>query len=119
MARKKDDKTQTAAGQAAGKPAAPESKPAVAPGEADQAAPPPGAKPLLAVASGEPPAENAEAVYVKTRTAERFYRCGLAFGRLWRLVERQDLSEPDWQRLLAEPHLEVQGVALVAEEHAA
>lgn len=90
----------------------------IAPGDADKAAPPPGDQPLLAVASGEPPTEDAEAAFVKTRTAERFYRCGLEFGRAWRLVERKDLSEPNWQRLLAEPHLVAQGVVLTAEEPA-
>ena len=148
MAREKDDKTQTAESKdkAANKPSAQASKPDtpagqtatppsgdadqaqavsdtlippdIAPGDADKAAPPPGDQPLLAVASGEPPTEDAEAAFVKTRTAERFYRCGLEFGRAWRLVERKDLSEPNWQCLLAEPHLVAQGVVLVAEEPA-
>ncbi|MDO4693052.1 MAG: hypothetical protein Q4A62_00275 [Eikenella sp.] len=91
----------------------------IAPDDAEKAAPPPEATPLMPQPSGEPPAEDAEAVLVKTRTAERFFRCGLEFGRAWRLVERKDLSEPNWQRLLAEPHLVAQGVALVAEEPAA
>lgn len=124
MTRKKDDKTQTAESKdkAANKPTAPTSKPDTPANKPDtpagQTAPPPEARPLVPQPSGEPPTEDAEAAFVKTRTAERFYRCGLEFGRNWRLVERKDLSEPNWQRLLAEPHLVAQGVVLTAEEPA-
>ena len=53
----------------------------------------------------EPPA--ADAVAVRSRT-ERFFRCGLEFVRHeWRTVQRSELSDEDWQRLLAEPHLEI------------
>ncbi|OAM44198.1 hypothetical protein [Eikenella halliae] len=53
----------------------------------------------------EPPA--ADAVAVRSRT-ERFFRCGLEFVRHeWRTVQRSELSDADWQRLLAEPHLEI------------
>ena len=46
-------------------------------------------------------------VAVRSRT-ERFFRCGLEFVRHeWRTVQRSELSDADWQRLLAEPHLEI------------
>ena len=52
----------------------------------------------------QPPAD---AVAVRSRT-ERFFRCGLEFVRHeWRTVQRSELSDEDWQRLLAEPHLEI------------
>ena len=48
-----------------------------------------------------------DAVAVRSRT-ERFFRCGLDFVRHeWRTVQRSELSDEDWQRLLAEPHLEI------------
>ncbi len=48
-----------------------------------------------------------DAVAVRSRT-ERFFRCGLEFVRHeWRTVQRSELSDEDWQRLLAEPHLEI------------
>nr|DAY15891.1 MAG TPA: hypothetical protein [Caudoviricetes sp.] len=54
----------------------------------------------------EPPAAD-DAVAVRSRT-ERFFRCGLEFVRHeWRTVQRSELSDEDWQRLLAEPHLEI------------
>ena len=54
----------------------------------------------------EPPAAD-DAVAVRSRT-ERFFRCGLEFVRHeWRTVQRSELSDADWQRLLAEPHLEI------------
>ncbi|MCP2041775.1 hypothetical protein L1281_002391 [Neisseria sp. HSC-16F19] len=65
-------------------------------------------------ASGEAPPEDATAVAVQTRSAERFFRCGLQFSREWRFVSRDSLSATDWQRLLAEPHLRVQGVTRTA-----
>ena len=50
---------------------------------------------------------TADAVAVRSRT-ERFFRCGLEFVRHeWRTVQRSELSDADWQRLLAEPHLEI------------
>ena len=50
---------------------------------------------------------TADAVAVRSRT-ERFFRCGLEFVRHeWRTVQRSELSDEDWQRLLAEPHLEI------------
>lgn len=54
----------------------------------------------------EPPAAD-DAVAVRSRT-ERFFRCGLEFVRHeWRTVQRSELNYEDWQRLLAEPHLEI------------
>lgn len=54
----------------------------------------------------EPPTAD-DAVAVRSRT-ERFFRCGLEFVRHeWRTVQRSELSDEDWQRLLAEPHLEI------------
>ena len=54
----------------------------------------------------EPPAAD-DAVAVRSRT-ERFFRCGLEFVRHeGRTVQRSELSDEDWQRLLAEPHLEI------------
>lgn len=54
----------------------------------------------------EPPAAD-DTVAVRSRT-ERFFRCGLEFVRHeWRTVQRSELSDADWQRLLAEPHLEI------------
>ena len=54
----------------------------------------------------EPPAAD-DAVAVRSRT-ERFFRCGLEFVRHeWRTVQHSELSDADWQRLLAEPHLEI------------
>ena len=50
---------------------------------------------------------TADAVAVRSRT-KRFFRCGLEFVRHeWRTVQRSELSDEDWQRLLAEPHLEI------------
>lgn len=47
-------------------------------------------------------------VFIRTRHAERFFRCGLEFGRQARAVRREDVaSDADWQRLLAEPNLTV------------
>ena len=57
-------------------------------------------------------------VAVKTRSAARFYRCGLEFTREIRIVERSAMDEADWQRLLAEPNLTVQGVVLMMPEAA-
>ena len=57
-------------------------------------------------------------VAVKTRNAARFYRCGLEFTREIRIVERSTMDEADWQRLLAEPNLTVQGVVLMTPEAA-
>ena len=73
---------------------------------------------LVPVASGEAPVEGAEMVAVKTRNATRFYRCGLEFTREIRIVDRSAMDEADWQRLLAEPNLTVQGVVLMASEAA-
>lgn len=79
---------------------------------------PPAQPVLVPVASGEAPTEGAEMVAVKTRSAARFYRCGLEFSRETRIVERGEMSEGDWQRLLAEPNLTVQGVVLMTPEAA-
>lgn len=79
---------------------------------------PPAQPVLVPVASGEAPVEGAEMVAVKTRNATRFYRCGLEFTREIRIVERSAMDEADWQRLLAEPNLTVQGVVLMAPEAA-
>ena len=104
-----------------------ESKPAeadTAPNEAETEKtlgeqPNPPAQPVLVpVASGEAPVEGAEMVAVKTRSAARFYRCGLEFTCEIRIVERSALDEADWQRLLAEPNLTVQGVVLMTPEAA-
>nr|DAK41621.1 MAG TPA: hypothetical protein [Caudoviricetes sp.] len=73
---------------------------------------------LVPVASSEAPGEGAEMVAVKTRNATRFYRCGLEFTREIRIVERSAMNEADWQRLLAEPNLTVQGVVLMTPEAA-
>lgn len=73
---------------------------------------------LVPVVSGEAPAEGAEMVAVKTHSAARFYRCGLEFTREIRIVERSTMDEADWQRLLAEPNLTVQGVVLMTPEAA-
>lgn len=81
--------------------------------------PNPPAQPILVpVASSEAPVEGAEMVAVKTRNATRFYRCGLEFTREIRIVERSAMDEADWQRLLAEPNLTVQGVVLMTPEAA-
>lgn len=77
---------------------------------------PPAQPVLVPVASGEAPVEGAEMVAVKTRNATRFYRCGLEFTREIRIVERSAMDEADWQRLLAEPNLTVQGVVLMTPE---
>ena len=79
---------------------------------------PPAQPVLVPVASGEAPTEGAEMVAVKTRSAARFYRCGLEFTREIRIVERSTMDEADWQRLLAEPNLTVQGVVLMTPEAA-
>ena len=79
---------------------------------------PPAQPVLVPVASGEAPVEGAEMVAVKTRNATRFYRCGLEFTREIRIVERSAMNEADWQRLLAEPNLTVQGVVLMTPEAA-
>ena len=79
---------------------------------------PPAQPVLVPVASGEAPVEGAEMVAVKTRNATRFYRCGLEFTREIRIVERSAMDEADWQRLLAEPNLTVQGVVLMTPEAA-
>lgn len=79
---------------------------------------PPAQPVLVPVASGEAPVEGAEMVAVKTRSAARFYRCGLEFTREIRIVERSAMDEADWQRLLAEPNLTVQGVVLMMPEAA-
>jgi len=79
---------------------------------------PPAQPVLVPVASGEAPVEGAEMVAVKTRSAARFYRCGLEFTREIRIVERSTMDEADWQRLLAEPNLTVQGVVLMMPEAA-
>ena len=73
---------------------------------------------LVPVASSEAPGEGAEMVAVKTRNATRFYRCGLEFTREIRIVERSAMNEADWQRLLAEPNLTVQGVVLMTPDAA-
>lgn len=73
---------------------------------------------LVPVASGEAPVEGAEMVAVKTHNATRFYRCGLEFTREIRIVERSAMDEADWQRLLAEPNLTVQGVVLMTPDAA-
>ena len=73
---------------------------------------------LVPVASSEAPGEGAEMVAVKTRNATRFYRCGLEFTREIRIVERSAMNEADWQRLLAETNLTVQGVVLMTPEAA-
>jgi hypothetical protein len=73
---------------------------------------------LVPVASGEAPVEGAEMVAVKTHNATRFYRCGLEFTREIRIVERSAMNEADWQRLLAEPNLTVQGVVLMTPDAA-
>lgn len=77
---------------------------------------PPAQPVLVPVASGEAPVEGAEMVAVKTHNATRFYRCGLEFTREIRIVERSAMNEADWQRLLAEPNLTVQGVVLMTPE---
>lgn len=77
---------------------------------------PPAQPVLVPMASGEAPVEGAEMVAVKTRSAARFYRCGLEFTREIRIVERSAMDEADWQRLLAEPNLTVQGVVLMTPE---
>ena len=79
---------------------------------------PPAQPVLVPVASGEAPVEGAEMVAVKTRSTARFYRCGLEFTREIRIVERSAMDEADWQRLLAEPNLTVQGVVLMTPETA-
>nr|DAK77774.1 MAG TPA: hypothetical protein [Caudoviricetes sp.]DAX52899.1 MAG TPA: hypothetical protein [Caudoviricetes sp.] len=79
---------------------------------------PPAQPVLVPVASGEASVEGAEMVAVKTRNAARFYRCGLEFTREIRIVERSAMDEADWQRLLAEPNLTVQGVVLMTPEAA-
>lgn len=79
---------------------------------------PPAQPVLVSVASGEAPVEGAEMVAVKTRNATRFYRCGLEFTREIRIVERSAMDEADWQRLLAEPNLTVQGVVLMTPDAA-
>lgn len=79
---------------------------------------PPAQPVLVPVASGEAPVEGAEMVAVKTHNATRFYRCGLEFTREIRIVERSTMDEADWQRLLAEPNLTVQGVVLMTPEAA-
>lgn len=79
---------------------------------------PPAQPVLVPVASGEAPVEGAEMVTVKTHNATRFYRCGLEFTREIRIVERSAMDEADWQRLLAEPNLTVQGVVLMTPEAA-
>ena len=79
---------------------------------------PPAQPVLVPVASGEAPVEGAEMVAVKTHNATRFYRCGLEFTREIRIVERSAMDEADWQRLLAEPNLTVQGVVLRTPEAA-
>ena len=79
---------------------------------------PPAQPVLVPVASGEAPVEGAEMVAVKTHNATRFYRCGLEFTREIRIVERSAMDEADWQRLLAEPNLTVQGVVLMTPETA-
>lgn len=79
---------------------------------------PPAQPVLVPVASGEAPVEGAEMVAVKTRSAARFYRCGHEFTREIRIVERSAMDEADWQRLLAEPNLTVQGVVLMTPEAA-
>ncbi|MFQ3071248.1 hypothetical protein ACKJPP_04450 [Neisseria polysaccharea] len=79
---------------------------------------PPAQPVLVPVASGEAPVESAEMVAVKTRNATRFYRCGLEFTREIRIIERSTMDEADWQRLLAEPNLTVQGVVLMTPEAA-
>lgn len=79
---------------------------------------PPAQPVLVPVASGEAPTEGAEMVAVKTRSAARFYRCGLEFTREIRIVERSTMDEADWQRLLAEPNLTVQGVVLMTPDAA-
>lgn len=79
---------------------------------------PPAQPVLVPVASGEAPVDGAEMVAVKTRNATRFYRCGLEFTREIRIVERSTMDEADWQRLLAEPNLTVQGVVLMTPEAA-
>ena len=79
---------------------------------------PPAQPVLVPVASGEAPVEGAEMVAVKTRNATRFYRCGLEFTREIRIVERSAMDEADWQRLLAEPNLTVQGVVLMTPDAA-
>lgn len=79
---------------------------------------PPAQPVLVPVASGKAPVEGAEMVAVKTRSAARFYRCGLEFTREIRIVERSAMDEADWQRLLAEPNLTVQGVVLMTPEAA-
>ena len=98
--------------------------PSTAPNEAETEKalgeqPNPPAQPILVpVASGEAPVEGAEMVAVKTHNATRFYRCGLEFTREIRIVERSAMDEADWQRLLAEPNLTVQGVVLMTPEAA-
>lgn len=98
--------------------------PSTAPNEAETEKalgeqPNPPAQPVLVpVASGEAPVEGAEMVAVKTRNATRFYRCGLEFTREIRIVERSAMDEADWQRLLAEPNLTVQGVVLMTPDAA-
>ena len=98
--------------------------PSTAPNEAETEKalgeqPNPPAQPVLVpVASGEAPVEGAEIVAVKTHNATRFYRCGLEFTREIRIVERSAMDEADWQRLLAEPNLTVQGVVLMTPEAA-
>ncbi len=98
--------------------------PSTAPNEAETEKalgeqPNPPAQPVLVpVASGEAPVEGAEMVAVKTHNATRFYRCGLEFTREIRIVERSAMDEADWQRLLAEPNLTVQGVVLMTPEAA-
>ena len=79
---------------------------------------PPAQPVLVPVASGEAPVEGAEMVAVKTHSAARFYRCGLEFTREIRIVERSAMDEADWQRLLAEPNLTVQGVVLMTPDAA-
>ena len=79
---------------------------------------PPAQPVLVPVASGEAPVEGAEMVAVKTHNATRFYRCGLEFTREIRIVERSTMDEADWQRLLAEPNLTVQGVVLMTPDAA-
>lgn len=79
---------------------------------------PPAQPVLVPVASGEAPVEGAEMVAVKTHNATRFYRCGLEFTREIRIVERSAMDEADWQRLLAEPNLTVQGVVLMTPDAA-
>ncbi|STZ76332.1 hypothetical protein [Bergeriella denitrificans] len=62
---------------------------------------------LAAADKAADPAEaDDETMQVRTASGKTFWRCGLQFDGSWREIERADVGDDAWSRILAEPQLQ-------------